>query len=150
MRLTFTLHDVWEISNSTYRAFISTFHYQSEESDSDFDSDNSDSDLPDFDQDRFGCREITPEVERMVEDNWEICSPLDGVYGMTTSELIKQTVNSAKEETECAGLKFFKFITPGEDRDLINTCTDISIWCCCETIKKVSPIIAEATINLMY
>ena len=89
MRLTFTLHDVQEISGSAYRAFISTL-------------------------------------------------------------LIKETVNTATEETQCAGLKFFKDITPGEDRSLIATCTEISFWCCCETIKKVSPIIAGATSNLMY
>ena len=66
MRLTFTLYDFQEISSSSYRAFISTFRYQSEESDSDFNSDNSDSDLSDFDPDIFGCGEITPEVESMV------------------------------------------------------------------------------------
>jgi len=150
MRLTFTLYDVQEISSSAYRAFISTFRYQSEESDSDFNSDNSDSDLSDFDPDIFGCGEITPEVESMVENTWEICNPLDEVYGATTSELIKETVNTATEETQCAGLKFFKAITPGEDRNLIETCTEICFWCCCGTVKKVSPIIAEATSNLMY
>jgi hypothetical protein len=143
MRLTFTLHDAQEISSSAYRAFISTFHYLSHESD----SDNSDSDLSDFDPDIFGCGEITPEVERMVENNWEICDPLDEVYGTTTS---KQTVTTATEETQCAGLKFFNDMTPGEDRGLIATCLGISYWCCCETIKEVSPIIAEATTNLMY
>lgn len=150
MRLTFTLYDVQEISGSAYRAFISTFKYQSEESDSDFESVNSDSDLSDFDTNIYGCGEITPEVESMVGNNWEICNPLDEVYGTTTSRLIKETVNTATEETQCAGLKFFQDITPGEDRSLIATCTEISFWCCCETIKKVSPVIAEATTNLMY
>lgn len=150
MRLTFTFRDVQEISSTAYRAFISTFRYQSEESDSDFNSDNSDSDLSDFDPDIFACSEITPEVESMVENTWEICNPLDEVYGATTSKLIKETVNTATEETQCAGLKFFKAITPGEDRNLIETCTEICFWCCCEIVKKVSPIIAEATNNLMY
>lgn len=150
MKLTFTLHDAQEISSSACRAFISTFHYQLDESDSDFDSDNSDSDLSDFDPDIFGCGEITPEVERMVENNWEICDPLDEVYGRTTSKLIKETVSTATEETQCAGLKFFNAMTPGEDRGLIATCTGIAYWCCCETIKKVSPIISEATSNLIY
>jgi len=45
MRLTFTLQDAQEISSNAYRAFISTFHYKSDESDSDFYSDNSDSEL---------------------------------------------------------------------------------------------------------
>lgn len=150
MKLTFSSSDVLEISGTAYRAFISTFRYKSTESDSDFDSDNSDSDLSDFDPDIFGCDEITPGVESMIENTWEICNPLDEVYGATTSKLIKETVNTATEETQCAGLKFFKAITPGEDRNLIETCTEISFWCCCETIKRVSPIIAEATSNLMY
>lgn len=146
MRLTFTLHDVQEISDSAYRAFISTFQYQSEE----FDSGNSDSDTSDCDLDVYGCGEITPEVESMVENNWEICDPLDQIYGSTTSSLIKETVSTAKEETQCVGLKIFNTMTPVEDRSLITTCTEISFWCCCETVKKVSPIIAEATTNLIY
>jgi len=59
-------------------------------------------------------------------------------------------VHAAKEETQCVGLKIFDVLTPGEDRNLIETCTEICFWCCCETVKKVSPIIAEATNNLMY
>lgn len=149
MKLAFNLHDAQEISVSAYRAFISTFYYQSDSSDSDFDSDNSDSDLSDFDPDTFGCGEITPAIESMVENNWNICNPLDEVYGPTTSKLIKDTVSTVKEETQCAGLKFFRDITPGEDRSLIETCTEVAFWCCCEAVKKVSPIIAEATTNLM-
>lgn len=151
MRLTFTLSDVQEIYGSASFAFISTFRYgESEESDSDFNFDNSDSELSDFDSDIFGCSEITPEVESMVENTWETCNPLDEVYGATTSELIKQTVSTATEETQCAGLKFFKDITPGEDRNLIETCMEICFWCCCEIVKRASPIIAETTNNLMY
>jgi len=147
MRFTFTLYDVQEISTTAYRAFISTFKYESEE----FDSLNeSDSELDNFDPDLFGCGEITPEVENMVENTWEICNPIDEVYGTTTSKLIKETVLTAQQETQCAGLKFFKVITPGEDRKLIETCTEICFWCCCETVKKISPIIAAATNNLMY
>ena len=145
MRFTFTLHDAQEISSSAYRAFISTFHYNSDESDSDL-SDSDSSDLSDYDPDIFGCGEITPEVE----NTWEICDPLGEVYGTTTSELIKKTVTITTEESQCAGLNFFKDITPGEDRNLITTCTAVSYWCCCETVKKVSPIIAEATSNLFY
>ena len=150
MRLTFSRQDAQEISGSAYRAFISTFHYESKESDSDLDSDNSDSELSESKSDIFGCGEITPEIEDLVENTWEICNPLDEVYGTTTSKIIRETVQTATEETQCAGLKFFNSITPGEDRNLIATCTEISFWCCCETIKKVSPIIAEATTNLMY
>lgn len=150
MKLTFTFHDAGEISSSAYRAFISTFHYKSDSSDSDFVSDNSDSELSDFDPNIYGCGDITSEVERMVENNWEICDPLGEVYGTTASKIIKDTVNTATEETQCVGLKFFNYITPGEDRGLIESCTGICYWCCCETIKKVSPIIAEASTNLMY
>lgn len=86
----------------------------------------------------------------MVEETWEICNPLDQVYGAPTSEVIKETVLTATEETQCAGLKFFNIIAPGEDRNLIEVCTEICFWCCCETIKKVSPILSDATSNLMY
>ena len=104
MKLTFTLYDVQEISGSAYRAFLSTFTYQLEESNSDFKSDKSDSDLSDFDPDIFGCGKIRPEVESMVENTLETCNPLSKVYGKTTSELIKETVKTATEETQCAGL----------------------------------------------
>ena len=149
MKLTFTLHDMQEISITAYLVFISTFKYQVEESDSDFSYESSGSDLSDFD-DAFGCGEITPEVENMVESNWEICHPIEKIYGEAASELIKETVTKATEESQCAELKFFRDITLGEDRDLITTCTEIRFWCCCQTVKKVSPILAEATTNLMY
>ena len=96
MKLTFNLQDVQEIYISVSYAFISTFRYQSEESDSDFNSDSSESNLSDFDPDSFGCGKITSEVE----NNWEICDPLDEIYGTTTSKLIKKTVSTAIEETQ--------------------------------------------------
>ncbi len=149
MKFRLTFYDVKEISSSAYLAFISTLPYQSNESDSDLKSYDSDSDLSDFDPDIFGCGEITPEVENMVKNNWEVCNPLDEVYGTTTSKLIKETVSTATEDSQCAGLKIFTDITPGEDRSLITTCTEICFWCCCNIIKKVSPIITEATTNLL-
>ena len=42
-----------------------------------------------------------------------------------TSKLITETVFTATEENQCAGLKFFNDITPGEDRKLIETYTGI-------------------------
>ena len=155
MKFKFTLHDIQEIYGISCRAFISTFKYEEwkrSDSDSDFNSPNSESesDLPDFDSDIFGCGEITHQVENMVENNWEVCDPLNQVYGKTTSELIKQTVSEATEESKCAGVKFFNYLTPNQDQNLIEICTEICYWCCCETIKKVSPIIAETTNNLMY
>ena len=125
MILIFISYYAQEISSSAYREFFSTFRYQSKESDSDFNSDTSDSDLSDFDSDIFGCGQITPEVESMVENNLEICKLFDEVYFTTTSELIKETINLATDETQCARLKFFKDTTPCEDRNLIETCTKI-------------------------
>ena len=63
---------------------------------------------------------------------------------------MKPTVTAATEETQCAGLNFFKDIKQGEERDLIPTCIAVSYWCCYETVKKVSPIITEATSNLFF
>ena len=91
MRITFTFYDIQEITNSACIAFISTFKQGSDE-------DNSDSDLSDFDSDIFGCGEITPEVENMVDQTWEICKPLEKVFGVTTSKLIKDTVCQLKNK----------------------------------------------------
>ena len=146
MRLTFSLYDVQEIASTASRAFISTFQYMPDKSESDL----SDSDLSDFNPDTFGWGEITSEVENMVTDTWTMCAPLGEVYGTTTSKIIKKTIQTATKESQCAGLNVFKDMTPGEDRSLITTCTTVCYWCCCETVKKVSPIIAEATNNLMY
>lgn len=62
MKFTFTSYDIQEISFSAGRAFLSTFRYLSDSSD----SANSDSDLSDFDSSIYGCGEITEPVERMV------------------------------------------------------------------------------------
>jgi hypothetical protein len=144
MRLAFTLTDVQEISTTAVRAFVSTFHYKSDELD-----DSSSSDLEDFDPSTYGCGEITESVETMVETYSKNCSPLKEIYGSTESEIIKKTIMTASEETQCAGLKFFNDMTPGEDRNLITSCITVCYWCCCNGIKKVSPIIAEATANLL-
>lgn len=66
MRLTFTLHDAKEISESAYRVFFSIFRYDVEESESDHD--NLDSDFSEFDDDLSGCGPITEEVEERVEN----------------------------------------------------------------------------------
>ena len=167
MRFSFTFEDCREIYSSACVAFVSTFKYLADEDESDSDpvveapdsdskitvdvsDSDSDSDLPDFDPAIYGCGEITPEIENMVDDSWEFCEPLKEVYGKSSSDIIKDTVKTATEETQCAGLKFFKETTPGEDRNLIETCTTVVYWCCCESVKKVSPIIADATTNLMY
>jgi hypothetical protein len=47
MKLTFTLHDVQEISSTAYITFVSRFRYISNESESDFNPDT------------FGCGERT-------------------------------------------------------------------------------------------
>ena len=51
----------------------------------------------------------------MVENTWEICNPLDEAQWATTAKIIKETVNTAIKEGQCARLKFFKNITPGEN-----------------------------------
>lgn len=108
------------------------------------------SDLPDFNPEQFGCGEITRDVEEFVENNWEECKPLDDVFGITTYTVIKTIIKTVKEETQRAGLKLMDSIAKGEYQTLIQTCTSISYWCCCEALKKVSPIIAKATNNLIY
>ena len=99
--------------------------------------------------DPYGCDEIGLEAEMTVEDNWEDCHPLESIFGTTGSEIVEGTIKTATEETECVGIKAFSHLIPGEDRDLIATCATVCYWCCCETIKKVSPLIANATINLL-
>ena len=79
----------------------------------------------------------------------DVCDPLSDVYEQTTAELIKETVTTTTEESQCAGLNFFKEIIPGENQDLITTCTTVSYLCYCQIFKKISPIIAEATSNLL-
>ena len=95
---------------------------------------------------------VDGDLEQLSASAWEICDPINEVYGEDTSDLIKKMVTKATEETQCTGLRVFNTLTEDEDRNrnLIETCTEICFWCCCETLKKVSPIISEATNNLMY
>lgn len=149
MKLPF-IKDIVEISESAYIAFLDTLPSLSDDDDDTSDIlDSSSSEMEDLDLSNFGCNEITDSVERMVEENSEICKPLEEVYGITGSQIIKKTILTATEETQCAGIKVFNHITPGEDRNLIGLCSEICYWCCCETITKVSPVIAGATINLL-
>ena len=97
----FDINDIKEISVTVYYVFIGEF-----KSNSDSESD-SDSDLPDFDSDEFGCGEISSEIETFVETNWKDCDPLDSIYGTVASNVIKETVKTADEETRCAGIKLF-------------------------------------------
>ena len=142
MKLTF-INDIQEISDSACRAFISTFHYISYDSDPD-------SEEFEVDLDPYVCGEITPEVEDLVDSHWELCKSLEEVFRKPSAEVIKKTICTVTEETQCVGIKLFNFIEEGEDKNLIELCTAISFWCCCETIKKVSPVIAKATVNLIY
>ena len=111
------------------------------------------SDLSDFDPSTYGCKEITPAIEKMVEDNWQDCDPLEGVYGSTVATQIKDIVKKAKESNDdanCAGINFYNDVCNTKDSSLFHTCTAVSYWCCCNVINKVSPIIADATIGLKY
>jgi hypothetical protein len=58
----------------------------------------------------------------MVETYSENCNLLDSIYGTTTSEIIKQTVSKAQDETQCSGIKFFSDMT---DRNLIISFTAV-------------------------
>nr|YP_003734587.1 hypothetical protein KrfoC_p077 [Kryptoperidinium foliaceum]ADI40372.1 hypothetical protein [Kryptoperidinium foliaceum] len=149
------IKQIKEISIFACRAFASTFYHYIDAKCENVDSDMSDSDPPHFyddiiDEDAFldECN-IIPEVEEMVDNTWEMCTPLEEIYGTDTTQIIKSTLQNAKEQTECIGLKLFGGLTPGEDRNLIAMCIEVSYWGCCETIKKVSAIIAEATANLI-
>ena len=73
---------------------------------------------------------------------------LNAVYGDTTFQIIKEIIITATEKTQCTGLKFFRNVT-GKERNLIESWTSICYWCCFEVVKRISPIIAEATINLI-
>ena len=139
--------DIKEITITAYQVFVEEFKFDSS---SESESESNLSDLSDFDRDGFECGEIRSEIESFVETNWEKCDPLDEIYGTTAATIIKETVTTVKEESQCAGIKFFGYIVKGEDRNLIQTCTSVCYWCCCETLKKTSPIIAEASTNLMY
>jgi hypothetical protein len=160
MKIPFLRYDnLKEISTGVYEGFVSTF-YKNEidsESDPDFDSDIDSPDPSDFDSSDWDdldlsphqCSEVTESVEEMVKTVSDICHPLEDVYGTTAGGIMKETIRTATEETECVGLRFFADITPGEDRTLIESCATVCYWCCCETIQKVSPVIAGATINLL-
>lgn len=119
----FTRSGIEEISKKAYYIFIGEFRVSSDPSDS---PDDSDPESFDLDRNRFGCDKITSQVEEMVETNWEVYDSLEGVYGTTISDLIKKTVKTVEEESQCARLKFFNHITPGEDRNLIETCTAVA------------------------
>lgn len=148
MKLSF-INDIVEISESAYIAFLSTLPSLSDDDASDLSDASLSSDIEQLDLSAYGCNDITKPVERMVEANYEVCKPLEGIFGTTEAKIIKETLATAEEETQCVGLNLFKHITSGEDRNLIATCTTICYWCCCETIKKTSPIIAKATLNLL-
>lgn len=58
-----------------------------------------------------------------------MCDPINKIYERIILSLIKETAISATEQTQCAGLNFFKAIVnivKGEDRNLITTCTVVS------------------------
>ena len=145
------VEDIREISIVTYQEVRLGFGGKS---DSETDSENldfSDSDSSDYDWEdnsNYICGDITTEIEQLVDENWRSCHPIEDMFGETASA-IKSSVLHPKDEGSCVGIKMLGGITNGEDRSLIATCTDVCFWCCCETIKRVSPVIAEATTNLI-
>ena len=150
MKLTFTLQDLREITFYTYSGFVSTF--KGPENNQQESEDLSNYDSYDPEPECYGCDQITDQVERLVDQTWHMCKPLDEVYGTNTANYIKNTVTSPINEEECFSLFFFEamFAGKGEKSKLTGLCTEVAYWCCCETIKKVSPILRSATVNLFY
>ena len=154
-------NDLYEISFYIMKGFWSTFPFIGDESDSDIEkdsesdssdlSDSSDTDLNPLDLGGFECGEITEEIEEMVSEVSSDCVPLEMIYGDTAAGIIKETIKSSTEETQCVGIRILgKIIPPKEENEnLHKACTETAFWCCCETLKRVSPIIAEATVNLL-
>lgn len=140
--------DIAEITYFAFRAFIGTYSINSEHNGVDDLGSDSESST-DYDPAPYECNEINELAEDFVQHFSSDCKPLENVYGETASDLIKTTIRSANQEADCVGLKVFAEITPGEDRNLIHTCALVVHYCCCETVKKISPIIASATINLI-
>lgn len=98
LKCKFNVDDIKEITITAYYVFVKEFKLDS--------NSESDSDLSDFDSDEFGCGEISSEIETFVKTNWEECYPLDEIYAKTTANIIKETVKTVKEESQCAGIKF--------------------------------------------
>jgi len=122
----------------------------------DFFESDSDSDSTEFfDPNEFGCGDVTSEIESMVNDNWRDCHRLEEIYGEGGSaNIVRHTILQAKEESQCTSLKFFGDLIPlaeddSTDLNRLALCGQICYYCCCEVIKKTSPVIAEATLNLI-
>jgi hypothetical protein len=126
------------------------------DSDSDFETDDDIWDSP------FKCKPITPEVERFVDENVDLCIPLEDKLG-NYAGAFKNMIQTAKTDEDCIGLNVFGQALKSAKEMMIEennqcplyseaageTCMAICYWCCCETVKKVSPVIAKATINLL-
>lgn len=139
------LYDInfFEIAVYAYEGFVESF---SSEDESSSEVSNSDSDS-DFNPDMYDCGDTL--TDQLVEENWEMCHPLKEVYGKAGADMIKQTLTSATEESQCAGLKLFGHITPNEDRHLLTMCTSIVYTVCCGLLNGASEVVREATTNLL-
>lgn len=73
----------------------------------------------------FGYEEISSEIEELVSESTDLCRLLEEFFGDDASKILKTTVITATEETECIRINFFKSMTLCEDRALIKTCTSV-------------------------
>lgn len=146
----FSADDIKEICTTAKTTFIKEICFNAEDHSDEEQGDSDSYDLDPFDPGIYGCGEITKDVEEFVEDRVELCKPLKEIFGSTASESFKSAMENPKEESECAAIRVYNHILhPAQDQKLVHTCTEICYWCCCESLKKVSPIIAEATFNLL-
>ncbi len=150
-----TWEDVREISGYAGKAFIRTFDYI-DSSDEKENSDSSDTGVCELESDNPVCPDVSPATEELVKQNWQICDPLEDIFGEKLSSTVKETVTSPNNEAECDSLKLIGFFaSPDEngqekDTEVLAFCSTLASLCCCETLKRASPIIAQATANLFY
>ena len=97
--------------------------------------------------DSFSCAAITPEVENFVYHSVEDFRPLEVLY-KGGAKLIKETICSADEKTECNSIHIVRHLTKTEDHHSLDPWTAVCYWYCCNGVKKVSSVIAGATLNL--
>jgi hypothetical protein len=103
--------------------------------------------------DDFRCGEITPDVEDFVVRTVDSCRPLESVFGKQGAKFARLSITEPKDEDSCVTMKVIGHLLKDSkiptDNNLIDICSTLTYWCCCETVKKVSPVIAKATLNLI-
>lgn len=99
------------------------------------------------------CNKPNELIEEYVEENVDNCKPLERVFGSSIGKIMKDQIRKpVKEESECNSLSLLSRLMltdDQEERNLLEMCGYICYQCCCETVNHLSPIIADATINLL-